>query len=244
MGDAVTRSARDGAVVRVMTRERWMAMLFALGSTCFLVGPFPGYARLVGAEADAVTFFAGSILFTAGGLLQSAIAFPDRRSGAAGTAAWRAAAVQSAGTLFFNVTTYQALHTSLSNADYDRLVWRPDAFGSICFLVSGAIAYRASARHGWRPARGQPGWWEPSINLLGCIFFGIAAVAGYLVPSSGSLLDLAAANWNTALGAACFLACALATLLTGRTLKSVRLRRLHELEERVEDEVERLASHG
>jgi len=226
-----------------MSRERWMATFFALGSTCFLVGPFPGYAKLVGAEADALTFFIGSILFTGGGLLQSAIAFPDRRSAPGGRAAWRAAAVQSAGTLFFNVTTYQALHTSLSNPDYNRLVWRPDALGSICFLVSGAIAYRASARHGWLPARANPGWWEPSINLLGCVFFGIAAVAGYLVPSTGAVLDLAAANWNTVLGAACFLACAVATLVTGRTVKSARLRHLHELEERVEGGVERLASH-
>ena len=120
-------------------------------------------------------------------------------------------------------------------------MWRPDAFGSICFLVSGAIAYRASTRHGWLPARGRPGWWEPSINLLGCIFFGISAIAGYLVPSTGSLINLAAANWNTALGAACFLACALATLLTGRTLKSPRLRRLHKLEHDVKRDVERIA---
>src|SRR4051794_8328944 len=110
-----------------------MALLFACGSACFLIGPFPGYVQLVGATADAVTLFAGSILFTAGGALQSSIAFPERRSPHGG-AAWWAAAIQSAGTLFFNVTTYQALHTSLSNAEYDRLVWRPDAFGSVCFL--------------------------------------------------------------------------------------------------------------
>jgi hypothetical protein len=165
-----------------------MALFFALGSTCFLVGPFPGYAQLVGATADAITFFVGSILFTAGGALQTFIAFPERHSGAPGRAAWRAAAVQSAGTLFFNVTTYQALQTSITNSNYDRLVWRPDAFGSICFLVSGAIAYHASARNGWLPARGGPSWWEPSVNLLGCVFFGISAVAGYLVPSTGSVI--------------------------------------------------------
>ena len=223
-----------------MSRERWMALFFALGSTGFLIGPSPGYAQLVGAGADALTFFIGSILFTAGGALQTFIAFPERHSPHDGPAAWWAATIQSAGTLFFNVTTYQALHTSLSDARYDRLVWRPDAFGSICFLVSGAIAYRASARRGWLPARGRAGWWEPSINLLGCIFFGISAVAGYLVPSTGSLINLAAANWNTALGAACFLACALATLLTGRTLKSPRLRRLHQLENDVKHDVERI----
>ena len=192
-----------------MRRERWMALFFALGSTCFLVGPFPGYAQLVGASADAVTFFVGSILFTAGGALQTLIAFPERHSGAPGPAVWWAAVVQSAGTLFFNVTTYQALQTSITNSNYDRLVWRPDAFGSICFLVSGAIAYHASARNGWLPARGRPGWWEPTVNLLGCVLFGISAVAGYLVPSTGSVINLAAANVNTALGAACFLTCAL-----------------------------------
>jgi hypothetical protein len=225
-----------------MNRERWMALCFAAGSTCFLVGPFPGYANLVGDRADGVTFFVGSILFTAGGALQSLLAFPERGSRDGGRAAWRAAAIQSAGTLFFNVTTYMALDTALSSSDYNRLVWRPDAFGSVCFLVSGVIAYRASARRGWLPKRGGSGWWEPAINLLGCVFFGISAVAGYVVPSSGSMLDLAAANFNTALGAACFLACALATLRTGRTLKSPRLRRLHRLEDAVDRDAKEIAA--
>ena len=70
-----------------MSRERWMALLFASGSTCFLIGPFPGYASLVGAEADAVTFFVGSVLFTTGGAAQSSLAFSERRSRGAGRAA-------------------------------------------------------------------------------------------------------------------------------------------------------------
>ena len=185
-----------------------MALCFALGSTCFLVGPFPGYAQLVGGSADAVTFFVGSILFTLGGALQSLLAWPERRLPGGGRAAWWAAIVQSAGTLFFNVTTFQAMHTALTSAEYDKLVWRPDWRGSICFLVSGAIGYRASERHGLLPVRGAAGWWQPAVNFLGCIFFGISAVAGYVVPSTGSILDQAAANWNTSLGAACFLACA------------------------------------
>jgi hypothetical protein len=189
-----------------------MALCFALGSACFLVGPFPGYVQLVGATADAVTFFVGSILFTTGGLLQSWLAWPERRDPVGGRAAWWTAVVQSAGTLFFNRTTFQALSTSVSSSAYNRLVWRPDALGSVCFLVSGAIGYVASPRNGWRPKRGASGWWQPAVNLLGCVFFGISAVAGYVVPSKGSILDLAAANWNTSLGAACFLACALATL--------------------------------
>src|SRR5579864_7519677 len=130
------------------------------------------------------------------------------------------------------------MHTAVTSSEYNKLVWRPDWRGSVCFLVSGAIAYRASPRHGWRPVRAGTGWWEPALNLLGCIFFGISAVAGYLVPSTGSLLSLAWANWNTALGAACFLSCAVATLLTGSTLKSPRLRRLRKLEHAVDRDLE------
>ena len=179
-----------------------MALAFAVGSLCFLVGPFPGYLDLVGPTADAVTFFVGSVFFTVGGALQTWLAAPGRRTPGAGRAAWWTAVVQSAGTLFFNVTTFRALQTAITAPDYDRLVWRPDAFGSVCFLISGVIAYQAPGRQGWQPA----------VNLLGCVFFGIAAVAGYVVPSSGSVLDLAAANWTTAAGAACFLACAVGGL--------------------------------
>ncbi len=189
-----------------------MALAFAVGSTCFLVGPFPGYASLVGPVADALTFFGGSLLFTTGGALQVWLAAARRRDPGAGRSAWRTATVQFAGTVFFNVTTFRALQTALSNPDYDRLVWRPDAFGSVCFLVSGVIAYAASSRRGLFPDRDVAGWWQPGINLLGCVLFGIAAIAGYVVPASGSVLDLAAANWATAAGAACFLACSVAGL--------------------------------
>jgi hypothetical protein len=211
-----------------------MAAAFALGSLCFFVGPFPGYGSLVGAAAVAVTFFVGSLLFTAGGAVQTWIAAPERHAGGIGRAAWWSAVIQLAGTLFFNVTTFRAMQVVVSDPQYDRLVWRPDAFGSVCFLVSGFIAYRASARHGWLPARQAPGWWEPVVNLLGCIFFGVSAIAGYVVASSTSVLDQAAANWNTSAGAACFLACAVGTLRTGHTEKSPRLRRLRELRREIE----------
>jgi hypothetical protein len=206
-----------------MSRDRSMALAFTAGSTCFLVGPLPGYLALVGPVGDAVTFFVGSVFFTAGGALQVWSAASGRRSGPAGRAAWAAATVQSAGTIFFNVSTFMAMHTALSNPAYDRLVWRPDAFGSMCFLISGLIAYRAPARHGWLPVRGPAGWWQPGVNLLGCIFFGVAAVAGYLVPSSGTLLDLAAANWTTSAGAACFLACALGAYRAARKSSTRRV---------------------
>jgi hypothetical protein len=205
----------------MLSRERAMALCFAAGALCFMVGPFRGYTDLVGPEADAATFFLGAILFTAGGALQVRVAWPDRGDGM-----WWAAVVQSAGTLLFNVSTSLALGTTLSDPEYDRLVWRPDALGSACFLVSGWIAWRATpAAHDQR--------WEAAVNLLGCVLFAISAVAGSVVPTYGSELDLAAANWSTAAGAACFLACAVSTLRTGRTVKAPWVRR-------IEREVERL----
>jgi hypothetical protein len=214
------------AAVASMGATRWMALSFALGSACFLIGPFPGYADLVGGSAVAVTFFVGAILFTIGGTLQSVLAWPDRARSAGGRAAWWTAIVQSAGTLCFNATTAYALHVTTSSPQYDRLVWRPDAAGSVFFLVSGAIAYVGSRRRGLLPAVTGPGWWEPAVNLLGCVLFGISAVAGYLVPSRGSILDLAAANWTTAAGAGCFLACAVASLFSGETSKLLHGRRI------------------
>src|SRR5690242_19004713 len=106
---ATTESVR----VRSDRRERWMSALFAIGSLCFFVGPFPGYVQFVGAKADAMTFFVGSLFFTAGGGVQTWLAYPDRRG--AGRAVWWVATVQSVGTLFCNVTTLMALTTALSN---------------------------------------------------------------------------------------------------------------------------------
>jgi hypothetical protein len=78
------------------------------------------------------------------------------------------------------------------------------------------------------------------VNLLGCVFFGISAVAGDIVPATGSMLDQAAANWNTSLGAACFLACALDTLHTGTTSKTPLRTRLGEMEHELEADLHRV----
>src|SRR4051794_10466692 len=48
----------------------WIAWLFAAGSACFLVAPFPGFLQLVGPAADGMVFFAGSLLFTSAAALQ------------------------------------------------------------------------------------------------------------------------------------------------------------------------------
>jgi hypothetical protein len=180
--------------------DRWIAVGFAVGSVCFFIGPFPGFVQLVGPAADGVVFFAGSVFFTLAAGLELREATLRRGSRWGSDPSWWSAAIQFVGTLLFNLSTFDAMREGLSTRQENRLTWAPDLFGSTAFLISGALAYRVASGPQMRMA---------AVNLAGCVFFGISAVASYVVPSSGSIFDLAAANWTTALGAACFLAGAL-----------------------------------
>jgi hypothetical protein len=106
----------------------WVAANFAVGSTCFILGATPGYESLVGADVDGVTYFIGSLFFTAAAWLQVLVStgaigrgIRTRRAArwravarAPRQAAWWAGIVQFAGTLCFNVSTLLALQHSLS----------------------------------------------------------------------------------------------------------------------------------
>ena len=191
--------------------DRLIAAGFAVGSVCFFIGPFPGFVQLVGDGADGVVFFAGSIFFTlAAGL--------ELREGTlrlgrwASDPSWWSAAIQFVGTVLFNVDTLDAMLDGLSAQQEDRLVWAPDSFGSACFLVSGALAYRVATGPRLLPTHRERSWTAAAVNLAGCVFFGISAIASYVVPSTGSILDLAASNWCTVLGALCFFIGALLVL--------------------------------
>jgi hypothetical protein len=214
---------------------RLMGGLFGLGAVGFVVGPLGSYASRVGARGDAVTLFVASILFTGGGLAQSWLAYPERRAHRAGLLAWRGAWIQSVGTLLFNYMTFEAISHAASDAQYRSLVWTPNALGSACFLISGVLLYLSAPPVGWRPSRRAAGFWEPPVNLLGCVLFGVSAVAGYA--NAGQLLDVAAANWTTTSGAACFLAVGLAPLIVGMSFKIPRLSRLVALERALQREV-------
>ena len=184
----------------------WMAILFAGGSACFVVASLPGFVQLVGSAAVGVVYFVGSLQFTTAAGIQWLQTI--RRFGID----WWSSAIQFAGTLWFNRNTYDAMQEGLDANSYDRLVWTPDALGSICFLVSSYLAY-AQATGGFlrRPRRGRESV-IATLNLAGSVAFGIAAIASYWAPTSGSVLDLAVANAFTALGGLCFLVGALLLL--------------------------------
>jgi hypothetical protein len=208
----------------------WMAILFAVGSVCFAVGSFPPYVTAVGATADNVTFFVGSLFFTTASFLQyvevastPADLVAPHRSGLAAVLRipyrridWWAAAIQLVGTVWFNRTTLSALLVGLGDASAHHPVWRPDALGSVCFLVASWLAW-AEECHGafaWRPSRIS--WQITALNLAGSVAFGVSAIASY-VTSSGQLLSVALTNLGTFVGAVCFLVGAI-LLLPERTL--------------------------
>jgi hypothetical protein len=206
-----------GAGSSYRTRSWWIAVLFMIGSSCFAVGALPGYASLVGVGADGVTFFVGSIFFTSAAALQYVEAVNARRSVTTTTQRfrlvswephridWLATAIQLIGTLFFNVSTFRAMVESFDAAPASLLSWRPDALGSICFLVASWLAY-AEAGHRWLSWRPHDvGWTISALNLLGSVLFGLSAIGAYVINETGELLDAAIANSGTVLGALAFL---------------------------------------
>lgn len=56
--------------VRPVALNRAIASLFIVGSGLFVLGSVPGYANAVGASVDGITYFAGSIFFTAASFAQ------------------------------------------------------------------------------------------------------------------------------------------------------------------------------
>jgi hypothetical protein len=208
-------------------RGWWIAVLFAVGSLLFVLGAVPGYASAVGTRWDAVTFFAGSLFFTSAGFLtyREAVDAGPQAPGATRRRFfvfqprridWWATAVQLAGTLYFNVSTGNAMRADLAAQAANQRVWRPDAVGSICFLVASALAW-FEVCHGWaawRP-RAWP-WWITLSNLIGSLAFGVSAVAGYINPATGQLHNAERSNLGTLAGAACFFIGAL-LLLPERT---------------------------
>jgi len=178
-----------------------MGALFALGSTRFALASFVSQWASASRPAIGVTFFAGSIFFTAAAYLQlrGAQSRTDRVP----------ALIQFAGTLFFNVSTFQALKRGFDVHQTNLRVWAPDVFGSICFLVSSALAYTAVGRCG--PGR-SPAWRIAALNLLGSVFFGVAAIASFIEPSTSEPVSAAVENACTTAGALCFFAGALMSI--------------------------------
>ena len=196
-----------------------MAVLFALGSVCFVAGGIASQFATTSRPAIGITFFVGSLFFTSAGYLQySETVNVDHRlahgrhrrrwrpaSWEPRRIDWLAASIQLIGTLLFNISTFTALNTDLSTHQVNARVWAPDAFGSTAFLLSSLLAF-AEVCHRWICFRRRSlSWWIVALNLLGSIAFGVSAVASLVEPASGEPISARIANSGTWVGGACFL---------------------------------------
>ncbi len=211
-------------------RGWWIAVLFAAGSVLFALGAVPGYAATLGVRADSITFFIGSLFFTSAAFLQYRESVDAGREVPHGFRRvlayrphqidWWASGVQLIGTLYFNVSTGNAVRVDLSAQAAHQHVWRPDAIGSLCFLVASGLAW-FEVSHGWTSWSPRDlSWWITLLNLVGSVAFGISAVASYVVPATGQLRNAELSNLGTFVGALCFLAGAV-LLLPERTRAAV-----------------------
>lgn len=188
-------------VIVTLTHQCW---LFAVGSACFAIGTAPGFSALAGTGAANVACFIGSWFFTSAAWVQLV------RSGPEGSVEWLSAAAQFAGTVLFNVSTGASVWAHAVFAER-RLVWAPDATGSLAFLVSAVLGVvSVSTAVGLWDANSRD-WQAQWINMIGCVAFAVSA-GGAFVYTTGSTADGALANIGTFIGALCFLAAALLVL--------------------------------
>jgi hypothetical protein len=198
-----------------------IAWLFIMGAALFVLGSVPAYVNAVGATADSVTYFVGSIFFTAASfaqLLQSqtpAMTDVDAESQYLAAAVrltawlphdrnWLAAITQFPGTLCFNISTLAALAHNFTVNQEDRRIWRPDFYGSTLFLVASILAILAVGHLLSVRPHSFP-WWIVWLNMIGSILFMGSALASYVLPITGEYINSRVSIIGTLLGAVCFL---------------------------------------
>lgn len=113
------------------------------------------------------------------------------------------------------------MDAALTTQQENLRVWVPDAVGSVCFLVASVVALVIIQHRwlAWEPR--DPDWKIGVANLVGSLAFGVAAIAAFNRPATGSLVDDRLANTGTAVGAVCFL---IGALLLVREARAERRR--------------------
>ena len=187
--------------VATLRRQCW---LFAIGSSLFAIATIPGLPAVAGAGLANLLCFVGSWFFTTAGWMQLVLAGPTKGLG------WLSAATQFVGTILFNISTGSALWAHAVKPER-RLVWAPDALGSLAFLVSGVLGVIAvTAVVGILQLKSRD-WQGEWINMIGCVAFAVSAL-GAFVSETGVTADALMANVGTFIGALCFLVAALVML--------------------------------
>lgn len=184
-----------------LRRQCW---LFAIGSSLFAIATMPGVSATAGAGLANLLCFIGSWFFTTAGWMQMVLSGPALGIG------WLSAATQFVGTILFNVSTGSALWAHAVRPER-RLVWAPDALGSVAFLVSGVLGVLAVTAVVGAIELKSRDWQAEWINMVGCVAFAVSAL-GAFVRKNGVSEDALLANLGTFVGALCFLVAALLVL--------------------------------
>lgn len=212
-------------------RVLFTGAFFVIGSALFALGVVIDVV-LSQAQIAGWTFFIGSIFFTTAAALQLlssreslslSTGNPVRKRILARTrnVDWSASAIQFVGTLFFNANTFRAATLEdLDASQINQLVWTPDAYGSVLFLVSSGMAFAPAVRARRHSHARSRSWQMAALNLLGSVFFLLSAIGAYTLPETDGLVNVRWANLGTFLGAICFLVAA--AMLIGPTKNSER----------------------
>ncbi len=205
----------------------WIGSVFALGALLFMLGSAlvlaPALASAWALDTNAVNmiFFAGSIPFTTAAYLQlfqaaNAGEFsaqvkptPGRRiifGWQPHQIGWLSCALQFAGTLLFNLNTFDAMLPGLTWLQQDLEIWVPNFAGSILFLASGYLAFIETCHAHWAWKPDSLSWWVTFVNFLGCIAFMISAVFAFVPPSAPKFDAATISVLFTFIGGVCFLA--------------------------------------
>lgn len=199
-------AGNGGSGILVPSRRK-QCVGFMIGSALFAFGAILSIWVHDQAVLANSLYFIGSWFFTAAGAVQLVLSGQatvpvDFAPGKMFRAEWLSGSTQSFGTVLFNISTGAALMT-LTVEGEQKFIWNPDAAGSTAFLISGVFALVAFARSDrfWNP--GQVDWWAGQVNFLGCVAFGVAAVAAFIT-ATGATLDARVASVSTLIGAVCF----------------------------------------
>ena len=204
----------------------WIAVVFALGASLFMLGCLlvlvPGFAAKLAFDESAVnaTFFAGSVPFSTAAYLQlyqAANSGDDVQSGQTATRhrvligwfpnriGWLSCFLQFLGTLLFNINTFDAMIPGLTWIEQDLRIWIPNVAGSVLFLVSGYLAFAETCHAHFALKPNELSWWVTVVNLLGCVAFMISAIFAFVPPEPFAFDALTISVGFTLLGAAAFL---------------------------------------
>lgn len=175
----------------------WVATLFMIGASLFALGCVMALRDVTNDFAMRTVFFTGSLFFT------SAAYCELRLTSLANPVEHASAISQFIGTLLFNANTFDSFF-DLRWFVSDTLVWSPNIFGSIMFLISAALVMLHICKRWWSWNFRSLVWWNAVINYAGCVAFMISAILSFTLPAPLSGYYDTLATVFTLIGALCF----------------------------------------